>query len=209
VIDSVTIGPCTLYHGDCRDILPSLGPVDCVLTDPPYGIRYARQPTKWSRDKGHRAAESWDNITPDMTDILSLKVPTMIWGGNHFQLPSSRGWLVWTKPNGLPTYGNAELCWTNLSMPVRHKYECWVRPKPRLHPTQKSETLMQWCLSFVPDAKTVLDPFMGSATTGAACIHTGRQFVGIEKDAAYFDIACDRLTREWNAKKPQRELIPA
>ena len=184
----------TLYCGDCLEILPTLGKVDAVVTDPPYGIKFARQPTKWSRNKEHRKPEAWDNQTPDINPIIQLGVPTAIWGGNHFDLPASRGWLVWTKPKGLPTYGNAELCWTNVSMPVRHKYECWVRTKPRLHPTQKPVQIMEWCLGYIK-GDTVLDPFMGSGTTGVACVKTGRKFIGIELDPAYCEIAKQRIEK--------------
>ena len=183
-----------LYHGDCLDILPRLdaGGVDAVVTDPPYGINYVSRPTKWSRSSESRISKAWDNAAPDVSEILSLKVPTMIWGGNHFNLPPSRGWLVWTKPKGLPSYGTAELCWTNIEMPVRHRYEAWVRPKPRLHETQKSVSLMRWCLQYLT-GKSILDPFAGSGTTGVACIRTGRKFIGIEIDERYCEVAARRM----------------
>jgi DNA modification methylase len=79
-------------------------------------------------------------------------------------------------------------------MPVRHQYECWVRTKPRLHPTQKPVSIMEWCLSYIKGDR-VLDPFMGSGTTGVACIKTGRNFIGIEKSPEYFDIACRRIEK--------------
>jgi len=185
----------SVTQGDCLELLKSLpsGSVDAVVTDPPYGIGFARQPTKWSRDNENRGARDWDDHAPDMAPFLELGVPTMIWGGNHFQLPPSRGWLVWVKPKGLPSYGNAELCWTNISMPVRHQYEPWVRTKPRLHPTQKPVEIMKWCLSFLPEGCTVLDPFCGSCTTGVACMQTGRNFIGYEIDPKYCEIARRRI----------------
>ena len=194
-----------LYVGDCLAILPGLTGVDAVVTDPPYGIGFAAQPTKWSRVNESREREEWDNVVPDMTPVLRLNVPTMIWGGNHFDLPPSRGWIVWVKPDGLPTYGTAELCWTNLPMPVRHQYECWARPKPRLHPTQKPMAIMEWCLSFLPNAETILDPFAGSGTTGVACLRTGRKFIGIEIDPHYASIAAKRLQR---AEADVRNSLP-
>ena len=196
----------TLYHGDCLAILPHLGKVDAVVTDPPYGIGYASQPTRWSRINESRKPKAWDARAPDLSVLLAMNIPTMVWGGNHFNLPPSRGWLVWTKPNGLPSYGTAELCWTNIPMPVRHRYECWVRPKPRLHETQKSVTLMEWCLSFVPSASTVLDPFTGSGTTGVACIKTGRRFIGIEIDEKYCEIAAKRIQK---AEQEAAEILTA
>ena len=186
------IGEATLYLGDCLEILPTLGPVDAVVTDPPYGIGYAGQPTKWSRDHVARERESWD-VAPDMSSILALAVPTMIWGGNHFDLPPSRGWVVWAKPPGLPSYGDAELCWTNVGMPVRHRVFQRCNGDKWNHPTQKPIALMEWCLGFLPDAQLILDPFMGSGTTGVACANLGRRFIGIEIEPRYFDIACRRI----------------
>ena len=164
------IGNATLYLGDCHEILPSLPKIDAVVTDPPYGIGFAGQPTKWSRDNLNRAREEWDNNTPDLNKIMELGCDALIWGGNHFPLPPARGWLVWIKPPGLPSYGTAELCWTNLEMPVRH-LECERCNRDKWpHPTQKPQRLMEWCLSFIPHARTICDPFMGSGTTGVALL---------------------------------------
>ena len=123
MIPTRIIGDCQLYLGDCRDILPTLPKVDAVITDPPYGIGYAASPTKWSRDNVSRGKHDWDDEVPDVLPLINVAKDVMIWGGNHFDLPPSRGWLSWVKPAGLPSYGTTELCWTNIDMPCRH-LEC-------------------------------------------------------------------------------------
>ena len=191
-MNPVIIGDATLYLGDCMDILPTLGKVDAVITDPPYGIGYSSSPTKWSRDNVGRSGEDWDDKAPSVDGLLIPGADVMIWGGNHFALPPSRGWLMWVKPPGLPTYGTAELCWTNISMPVRHLEAGRCNGDKWNHPTQKPLPLMLWCIGFTK-GKTILDPFMGSGTTGVAAIQMGRKFIGIEREPNYFDIACQRI----------------
>jgi site-specific DNA-methyltransferase (adenine-specific) len=186
----------TIYHGDCRDILPQLEPCDLVLTDPPYGIGFAASPTKWSRDNIGRKAEGWDDEVMDVSFLLKHCSSAMIWGGNHFDLPPSRGWLVWAKPPGLPSYGTAELCWTNIDMTVRH-LECdRCNGDKYNHPTQKPLPLMKWCLTFAPDAQTVLDPFCGTGTTLVAAKNLGKEAIGIEIEEKYCEIAAKRLSQE-------------
>src|SRR3990167_9159313 len=103
-----------IYCGDCLELMPLLSKVDLVVTDPPYGIGFSSQPTKWSRYNIQRSGENWDSSTPPQEAfemMRGISKEQIIWGGNHFNLPQQRGWLVWAKPPGLPTYGTAELCW--------------------------------------------------------------------------------------------------
>ncbi|MDQ5959379.1 MAG: hypothetical protein QG592_458, partial [Pseudomonadota bacterium] len=104
----------------------------------------------------------------------------------------SRCWLVWDKQNAVPTMADHELAWTNLDRPGKRK-SLPVGSHANGHPTEKPVALMEWCLIFVPDAQTILDPFMGSGTTGVACANLGRAFIGIERERKYFDIACERI----------------
>jgi hypothetical protein len=131
-----------------------------------------------------------------MRAVLKYAEKVMIWGGNHFALPPSRGWLVWVKPPGLPSYGTAELCWTNIEMPVRHLNCERCNGDKYNHPTQKPIALIKWCLSFAKDAKTVIDPFMGSGTTLRAAKDLGLSAVGIEIEERYCEIAANRLRQE-------------
>lgn len=189
----------TLYHGDCRDILPGLPTYDLLLTDPPYGIAGV-----WKGGRGHGwgnarlqgvVRNQWDVAAPDVATIellLSKAKDAVIWGGNYFPLPVSRGWLVWNKPERNFTLAEAELAWTNRDMVIR------VCDNPRSeqgrqHPTQKPLRLMSWCLNFFPDAKTVLDPYAGSGTTLRAATNRGLCSVGIEAEERYCELIAKRL----------------
>lgn len=190
----VTIGNATLYLGDCREILPALPKVDAVITDPPYGIGFAAQPTKWQRRAG-KTAEVWDDQTSEIVSSLPNIAPSIIWGGNYYALPPTRGWLSWFKPDAPPSMAHFELAWTSFDQNARQLCVSIGETNPERvgHPTQKPLRLMEWCLSFVSGASLILDPFMGSGTTGVACMNLGRKFIGIEREPKYFDIACRRI----------------
>ena len=190
-----TIGRATLYLGDCRDILPTLPKVDAVVTDPPYGIGFAAQPTKWQRRAGKKP-ENWDdNPVPIVTSLPDFSQHCIIWGGNYYALPPSRGWLSWFKPDAPPSMASFELAWTSFDQNARQLKVSIGETNPERvgHPTQKPLRLMKWCVGFVPDAAKILDPFMGSGTTGVAAVQMGRDFIGIEREPKYFDIACKRI----------------
>ena len=197
------IGDCTLYHGDCLEILPTLGRVDAVITDPPYGIY--EKGGKW----GRKAECTWDKHPAQVGAILCLCDCVVIWGGNYFDLPPSRGWLSWFKPDSVPSAADFELAWTSLDMNARQiKYSVAATNAERVgHPTQKPLQVMVWTIrqARVPVGAVVLDPFMGSGTTGVACVELGRKFIGIELDEKYFDIACRRIeqaVRKQSCKLP-------
>jgi site-specific DNA-methyltransferase (adenine-specific)/modification methylase len=187
----------TLYLGDCREILPTLGKVDAVVTDPPYGIGFAAQPTKWQRRAGQQA-EAWDDqAIADFPSLIDRAPHKLVWGGNYYALPPSRGWLVWHKPDAPPSMASLELCWTNLNRNARHiSVSIGATNAERVgHPTQKPLAVMQWCIEQIPPPATlILDPFMGSGTTGVAAVNLGRKFIGIEIEPKYFDIACRRIS---------------
>ena len=180
----------SLYLGSCEDILPHLSGVDAVVTDPPYGIGAAR-----GCHSNLRMDDSdWDDCAVDISFLP--KLPSIIWGGNYFNLPPTRCFLFWDKHPMPPSYAAGELAWTSLNRNAAKwcgKVGDTVPVKERSHPTQKPVALMEWCLNFLPDAQTILDPFMGSGTTGVACMNLQRRFIGIEKNEAYFEIAARRI----------------
>jgi len=199
------IGECTLYLGDCMDVMPTLGRVDAVVTDPPYGIGEAAGKNK-SRGKLAKATDygdkSWDDKPPPkeaFKTVQDISTSQIIFGGNYYPLPPTDCWLVWDKVNGKNDFADCELAWTNLKKAVRKIEWMWngmLRrgDDVRKHPTQKPVGVMKWCLEQLPEkAETVLDPFMGSGTTGVACAEMDKQFIGIELDEEYFDIACKRI----------------
>jgi len=188
------IGPHRLFLGDCLEVMPALGKVDAILTDPPYGIGFGEKHTKWSANRGTRLG-AWDREIPDVSALAFAAPNVIIWGGERFGLPIRRRWLTWVKPDAAPTFASTEYAWTSQDAPARHfTYAVGAVNQERVgHPTQKPVALMEWCLGFLPDAHTILDPFMGSGTTGVACQKLGRAFIGIEIDPDYFEIACRRV----------------
>ena len=190
-----------LILGDCLEEMPKLAGIDAVITDPPYGIGDKIQGgsgSGWSNQRKASAdkRDEWDAATPtkEVFDLmLSLSETCCFWGGNYFDLPVSRGWLIWVKPERNFSMSEAELAWTNKDAPMR-VFECHRSDSNREHPTQKPLSLMEWCiLKLTNEGDTILDPFMGSGTTGVACVRTNRNFIGIEKDPDYFAIAEKRI----------------
>lgn len=228
-MSKVQIGDATLYLGDCMDILPTLDKVDAVITDPPYGIGIDRAMAASSggqsggmlAKKGVYVASGWDDapMSLELANLIMQKGDDIIfWGGNYYGLPASQCWLVWDKKvNG--NFADCELAWTNMKKPVR-KFE-WMwngmlrqgGEKRNGHPTQKPLALMAWCIEqCLSPANTILDPFMGSGTTGVATIQMGRKFIGIEREPKYFDIACKRIEQaskqvDMFIEKPKQEQV--
>ena len=204
-MNPVTIGDATLYLGDCLEILPSLGKVDAVVTDPPYGIGETNERAQ-SRGKLARPVDyghfEWDSAACSPLQVQAMRDASdwqIIFGGNYFELPPTSCWLIWDKQNGSNDFADCELAWTNLNKAVRRIYWRWngmIRKGSdiREHPTQKPVGVMEWCIGHLPDSDGVIcDPFMGSGTTGVACAKMGRKFIGIELEPKYFDIACKRI----------------
>ena len=156
----------------------------------------------------------WDESRPDLSKLPS--VPKIIWGGNYFDLGPAPRWLVWDKEN-TGDFADGEMAWCSNAGAMRifrWQWNGFIRkgemdktnsPIFRVHPTQKPVALMEWCLGFLPNAKTILDPFMGSGTTLVACQRMWRHGIGIELDPDYFAIACKRVDEA--ARQPDL-LIP-
>jgi DNA modification methylase len=212
------IGDAMLYCGDCLEILPTLGKVDAVVTDPPYGI---------GQDKGFEGFEGfggfgepiarrqyigdWDDCRPSkeaFDAITKIARHSVIFGGNYFTdlLPvgGHYQWFVWDKKNTMPTFSDCELVWTNIDRKsvklLTYEYNGLIgKREERVHPTQKPYEVMRWCIGRLPKGSdTILDPFMGSGTTGVACAKLGRKFIGIEIEPKYFDIACKRIEQAYD-----------
>jgi site-specific DNA-methyltransferase (adenine-specific) len=202
----VVIGDCRLLLGDCLEILPTLGRVDAVVTDPPYGMDWDGKVTVGKGGHGATGAKAKHYGTKIINDDRPFDpapfsaIPNrLFWGFNHFPERLSKGRaLVWIKRSD-EAFGSflsdAELAWCSSG----HGVYCFrdqslmAETKERAHPTQKPVPLMKWCVQQFPKAETILDPFMGSGTTGVSCVKLGRKFIGIEIDEGYFDIACRRI----------------
>ena len=196
------IGDATLYLGDCAQVLQQLDPVDAVITDPPYGIGQdgGAQRTRGSkRINGEKMG--WDNERPSQTifELMEKSGDVRIyWGGNYFAdyLPASMGWLYWEKRMG-GDFADGELAWTSQNRALR-QFSHYRKNKGDEHPTQKPVELMRWCIEMCKNnPQTILDPFMGSGTTGVAAVQMGRKFIGIEREPRYFDIACKRIEQAY------------
>ena len=211
------IGDCTLYLGNCREILPLLPKVDAVVTDPPYGIDFTQRTTG--------AKIFGDDAEFDPRPFLDLAPECLLWGAENYQhLPRGR-WLVWIKRAveiaAPKSYGDCELAWLSTGgciKAIRQISDGCIRQGAehgivRLHPSQKPIAVMEWCLEFIK-GQTILDPFMGSGTTGVACARLGRKFIGIEIEPKYFEIACKRIEAAYaqpdffvEAEKPKAEQL--
>jgi len=201
----VIIGNATLYLGDCAVILPLLDRVCAVVTDPPYGIGYAANPIVGKgKTASNHERKDWDDVPVQSLDVVLAAAPVQaIWGGNYYALPPSRGWLSWFKPDAPPSMANFELAWTNLDRNARQiSHSIAATNAERIgHPTQKPLAVMRWCIDQIGTPASVLDPYMGSGSTGVAALQMGLVFVGIEIEPRYFEIACERVT---NAQRQAR-----
>ena len=206
----------TIYHGDCREVLPQLDvKVDLVLTDPPYGIGLNTDNSRFSGGTTGHMAKCGNGIgtalgKPIINDdkpfdpsfLLDCATNQIIWGWNHFadKLPHG-SCLVWIKRYD-EAFGSflsdAELAWMSKGYGVYCKRDLTNNAiaNERQHPTQKPVTLMQWCLSFFPDAQTILDPFLGSGTTCYCAKKLNRYSIGIEIEEKYCEIAAKRCSQE-------------
>jgi DNA modification methylase len=204
------IGDCTLYLGDCLEVLPTLGKVDAVVTDPPYGMDF---------QSGYRKQAHKKIINDEATELLE-------WACSLEAIHSSYVWMRWDslgfvrRPRSLVTWVKNN--WSMGDLTGEHARQTEVagfypgpdhsfpcgRPSdvisaPRtgndFHPTEKPVQLMRVVVGWTRG--TVVDPFMGSGTTGVACVQLQRKFIGIELDEAYFDVACKRIEEAY--KQPQ------
>jgi site-specific DNA-methyltransferase (adenine-specific) len=198
-----------LILGDCLEYMKTMdaGSVDAVVTDPPYGVNFLCGDAGL-RYGGHvkhiKKAIIGDKQQFDPQPFLQYKT-VIFCGANNFShlLPASRGWIYWDKRPGMKRndFGDGELIWTNQDRVIRKFEYMWngvLRAgqvgDEHYHPTEKPVDLMQWLLEeYTPSGATIFDPFMGSGTTGVACMQTGRNFIGCEIDPTYFAIAERRI----------------
>jgi len=201
-----------LHHGDCLDVMAGMvaESVDCVVTDPPYGIAISRNSNKFgvATDRSRKASShTWDDTIPGaevFSEMFRVSMDQIIFGFNYFMeyLHSSPCYIVWDKRGSMPyvPFTPTEIAWTSFDrMPKKYTVvnHGFIKDSPEdrtVHPTQKPLLLMEHIVrDFTRPGDTILDPFMGSGTTGVACGHLGRRFVGIELDEGYFKIAEKRI----------------
>lgn len=205
----VVIGDCRLILGDCLEVLPELGRFDAVVTDPPYGIGESavKNSTRGMKAKPRDYGDDdWDQKPADPRTIAWMRENSrwqIIYGGNYFDLPPSSCWLVWDKQN-TGDFADCELAWTNMPKAIRKIQWMWngmLRKgrEERFHLTQKPLGVMEWTLDQLPKGvSSVIDPYMGSGTTGVACVKRKISFVGIEREVHHFETACDRIRKAYD-----------
>ena len=200
------IGDCTLYLGDCLEILPTLGKVDAVVTDPPFGVGNFVQTTGRLKGRGVNIGKpvTWNDSPPEpefFELIKKISNHRIIWGANFFNCFEDRGGaIVWDKVQPMPNFSKADIAscthyqkteivripWTNFD--VRRLAETD-------HPCERPVALYVWCIKYLPAPQLIMDPFMGSGSVAVACIKLDRKFIGIEREPKYFDIACRRIEK--------------
>jgi len=205
----------TIYHGDCREILPTLEKADLVLTDPPYGINIVKNGRigGTSRDLGRWGAQYntihdeviGDDEPIDPLPLLNISTHQIIWGGNYIadKLPPSRCWLVWYKRIHKQTNNMAdcELAWTSLDKPSRVFQHMWMgmlrdsELQEHYHPTQKPIALMKWAIQQCDNPRSILDPYMGAGAVVLASKQLNRKCIGIEIEEKYCEISAKRCSQ--------------
>lgn len=198
----------TLILGNSLAVLVAInGRYDAIISDPPYGISY---------NPSGPGGSMWGDVTGIVGDdkpfdpcpMLTAHVPTVLFGANNFasKLPDSRGWFVWDKRPGMKSmcFSDCEIAWSSLDQPARMIRYPWSGANrgpesgdQHWHPTQKPVEVMRWLIeAATKPGDTVLDPYMGSGTTGVAAIQVGRRFIGIEIEERWFLNAERRIRRE-------------
>jgi site-specific DNA-methyltransferase (adenine-specific) len=207
-MNPIRVGGAVLYHGNCLEMLSLVNEADAVITDPPYGMDWDVDTSRFvagERTTGAPTKTDWGKVRGDKegfdpSPFLAAK-KAVFFGCNHFaaRLPVGTT-LVWIKryDTGFCSFlSDAELAWEKGGHGVYCFRDVSMQAEARLghkaHPTQKPVPLMQWTIERQGNAQTILDPFMGSGTTGVACANLGRKFIGIEIERKYFDIACERI----------------
>ena len=209
------IGDATLILGDCRDVLPTLPRVDAVVTDPPYGI-------------GFDYASHDDNLA-DWKALIGSVVPLLRDRADFIVMPSCAvqrlGWwyaniepdwvIAWHKgsPGHQAKVGfndwEPHVAWGRPARPMHDHFSTRCGFDENGHPCPKPIEWASWLVSRACSyGGTIIDPFMGSGTTGVACIKLGRKFIGIEIEPKYFDIACRRIEEAWKQPRLFEEPKP-
>jgi len=195
----------SIYNEDCLQALKAMADkqFDLAIVDPPYGIDAGNMQMgnnvkkKWTK-------KDWDKNTPNkeyFDELKRISKNQIIWGGNYFELPPSKCWVIWDKNNGDSDFADGEMAWTSFNKPmrIRKQHWCgsasnWEDTKGKIHPTQKPVALYKWILeNYAEKGSKILDTHLGSGSIAIACWDMGYDLTAYEVDKEYYDNACKRL----------------
>ena len=189
------------YNMDCMDGMSEFPDkyFDLAIVDPPYGIKRLENPN--GRLKKYGDTRKANNNIPDIEyfeELERVSKNQIIWGGNYFDIKPCRCFIAWYKHQPVDNYSDCEFAWTSFDKPAKvfdYPYFGNINADDcRLHPTQKPVPLLEYLIkTYTNEGETVLDNCMGSGSTGVACVNTNRDFIGIELDEHYFQIAQERI----------------
>lgn len=197
-------GCISIYNGDCMDLLRQTPNkyYDLCIVDPPYGIDACNMTMGSGNNKKWKKGKDWDNNAPNdeyFNELFRVSKNQIIWGGNYFTLPCSRGWIFWDKGiDGDCSFADGELAWTSFNVVLRKaniRYKGFLgMDKERIHPTQKPIKLYKWILdNYAKEGQTILDTHLGSGSSAIAAHDYGYEFTGIELDEEYYNAAKERI----------------
>ena len=198
-----------LIHGDSLQALKGYGDnhFDLAIVDPPYGIDVTKMTLGNAKKKLKSKEKDWDNEVPSeayFKELFRVSKNQLIWGGNYFDLPNSRFWIVWDKNNGESDFADGEMCWGSFDKPMRIKRVNWCGSackhetgQNKIHPTQKPVKLYKWLLhNYTNEGDLILDTHLGSGSIAIACHYMKRNLIGYEIDKDYYDVACKRFKEQ-------------
>jgi site-specific DNA-methyltransferase (adenine-specific) len=196
----------TVYLMDCIEGMKRYPDkyFDLAIVDPPYGIGASEMQMGNNAKKKWSKGKNWDNETPTAeywTELFRVSKNQIVWGGNYFDLPLTKSWIIWDKNNGESGFADGEMAWTSFKKPMRIRKihwtgsaSNWEDTNGKIHPTQKPLKLYDWLLKeFAEEGNLILDTHLGSGSSRIAAYKAGLDFVSFEIDPEYFDKSVKRF----------------
>jgi site-specific DNA-methyltransferase (adenine-specific) len=180
---------------------------DLAIVDPPYGINVTKMTLGNSKVKLKSEEKEWDSAVPNQdyfNELTRVSKHQFIWGGNYFNLPPSRFWVIWDKNNGESDFADGEMCWGSMDKPMRINKRHWCGSAAKhetghnkIHPTQKPIKLYEWLLdNYAKEGDKILDTHLGSGSIAIACHNRGFELTACELDKEYFEASIKRIKQQ-------------
>jgi len=204
----------TAFNCDNLEFMKTIpdGFYDLAIVDPPYGIGASEMQMGNNAKKKWSKGKSWDNETPSAEywqELFRVSKNQIVWGGNYFELPLTKSWLIWDKNNGESGFADGEMAWTSFNKPMRIKKihwtgsaSNWEDTNGKIHPTQKPVKLYKWLLeNYAVKGDKILDTHGGSMSIAIACHDYGFGLDICELDKEYFDAGVKRVQNHVSQQK--------